>query len=196
MNMHTEYTHTVSIRCTHSNVPHDWPHPRDGSPCGENKGKKSGGHRMMSAKQTLKTFLCGLSGDEELVRERMCCAIALSLSLTHTFIHTQTKPTHTLSLNMRIQNYLLNNNNNNKKWPLVSYILVSNKRKRKKHCADWYITDTDQASPICHAHIHTHSQKYSLLDLTPICLIFFVVFVITFFRQVQIFKFFLESIFQ
>lgn len=57
-----------------------------------------------------------LSGDEELVRERMCCAIALSLSHKHTHTHEHsvtpikhTRPclerttyihTHTLTLNM------------------------------------------------------------------------------------------------
>lgn len=171
--MHTEYTHTVSIRCTHSNVPHDWPHlqGRETAPHVEKiREKKVVVIAWWAQSKHLKRFYVVYLGMKSWW-EKGCVVQLPSLSHTHTHSFTHKQNPHTLSLNMRIQNYLLNNNNN-KKWPLVSYVLVSNKRKRKKHCADWYITDTDQASPICHAHIHTHSQKYSLLDLTPICLIF------------------------
>lgn len=85
-----------------------------------------------------------LSGDEELVRERMCCAIALALSLINTHTHTHehsvtpikhTRPclerttythTHTHSKHeykMTIQT------EKTKMASYVSYILVSNKRQ-------------------------------------------------------------------
>lgn len=127
-------------------------------------------------------FLFRLSGDEELVRERMCCAIALSLSLSFTLSkHKDQVPvwrgetrTHTLThaLNMRIQNYHLNKKT--KMASYGSYVLVSNKRKKKKHCADWYITDTNQPSHISRSHSQTYTFTKIFTSITnPICLIFF-----------------------
>lgn len=86
-------------------------------------------------------FLFRLSGDEELVRERMCCAIALSLSLSFTLSkHTDQVPvwrreTHKHSLSKHENTKLpfeQQKKKKDKKWPLVSYVLVSNKRKKKK----------------------------------------------------------------
>lgn len=141
-------------------------------------------------------FLFRLSGDEELVRERMCCAIALSLSLSFTLSkHTDQVPvwrreTHTRSLNMRIQNYHLNKKT--KMASYGSYVLVSNKRKKKKHCADWYITDTNQPSHISRSHSQTYTFTKIFTSITnPICLIFFVVFVISFLGKCKSSSFFI-----
>lgn len=108
----------VSIHDAHAVfVPHDWPRPlvQETALYLEKTREASGGHRVTSAKLTFNAFLCGLTGEEELVRERMCCAIALSLSLSHTHVHTQT-PTPSFSPNMRIQNYLFEQQQQ-KKWP-------------------------------------------------------------------------------
>lgn len=107
-------------------------------------------------------------GDEELVRERMCCAIALSLCLTHSFnshnIHhvpVWRRDTHTHSLNMRIQNYHLNKKDKN---GLLCFIHLGKQQKneKNKHCADWYITDTNQASHTqSFRHIHKNIHFYN-----------------------------------
>lgn len=81
-----------------------------------------------------------LSGDEELVRERMCCAIALSLSHKHTHtrafshthkthtslsgkdhIHTHTHSKHEYKMTIQTEK--------TKMASYVSYILVSNKKQ-------------------------------------------------------------------
>lgn len=135
-------------------------------------------------------FLCG---DEELVRERMCCAIALSLSLIqshsqniqikslfgkgHTHTHTHAR-THTHSLNMRIQNYHLNKKDKN---GLLCFIHLGKQQKKKKTLCRLYITDTNQSSHICHSLSHSDTFTKIFTSITnPICLIFFVVFVISF----------------
>jgi hypothetical protein len=127
------------------------------------------------------------------------CNCPLSLSFIRSFIHSLTlakkvpiwkRDTHILY--MRIQNYHLNKKT--KMASYVSYILVSNEgRKKKKHCADWYITDTHQPSQ---SVTLTHSQKYSSLYLTPFVFdFFFCRFSNSFFRQVQMFKFFYNPFF-
>lgn len=142
--------------------------------------------------------------DEELVRERMCCAIAPSLSLsysvtlskhtdqvpvwkrTHTHTHTYT---HIFSLNMRIQNYHLNKKDKN---GLLCFIHLGKQQKKKKTLCRLYITDTNQSSHICHSLSHSDTfTKIFTSRTNPICLIFFCCFCYFFFRQVQIFKFFI-----
>ena len=137
-----------------------------------------------------------LYGDEELVRERMCCAIALSLSLSLTFIHSQNIQSHpylekgnthtlththihththtnSLSLNMRIQNYHLNKKDKNGLLCFIRLGKQQKKRKKKKHCADWYITDTNQPSHISRARRHSYTFTKIFTSITnPICLIF------------------------
>lgn len=92
----------VSIHDAHAVfVPHDWPRPlvQETALYVEKTREASGGHRVTSAKQTFNVFLCGLTGEEELVRERMCCAIALSLSISLSLIHTRSHTNaHTLFL--------------------------------------------------------------------------------------------------
>lgn len=124
-------------------------------------------------------FLFRLSGDEELVRERMCCAIALSLSLFQAFTlskHTDQVPiwrreTHPYTLNMRVQNYHLNKKDKN---GLLCFIrLGKQQKKEKKHCADLYITDTNQPLHISHSHSHSNTFTKIFTSITnPICLIF------------------------
>lgn len=139
----------VSIHDAHAVfVPHDWPRPlvQETALYVEKTREASGGHRVTSAKQTFNVFLCGLTGEEELVRERMCCAIALSLSISLSLIHTRSHTNaHTLFLSEHENTKLSfwTTTTKKKKMASVSYVLVSNKRKRKKFCADWCITDTD-----------------------------------------------------
>lgn len=126
-------------------------------------------------------FLFRLYGDEELVRERMCCAIALSLSLSfiHSLTHSQNiqitslfgegKHTHTRahtnSLNMRIQNYHLNKKDKNGLLCFIRLGKQQKKRKKKKNIVQTGIllTQTNHHTSATLAVIHTHSQKYSLL---------------------------------
>lgn len=68
------------------------------------------------------------------------------------------------------------------------FIHLGKQQKKKKNCADWYITDTTNTHRSL-PHSYTFTKIFTSRT-NPICLIFFVVFVITFFRQVQIFKFF------
>lgn len=147
-------------------------------------------------------FLFRLSGDEELVRERMCCAIALSLSLS--FIHSLTRSlkTYTSSPCLEKGNANTLSKHENTKLPFeqkrqkmasyVSYVLVSNKRKKQKHCADWYITDTNQPSHISRSHGHSYTFTKIFTSITnPICLIFFFVFVISFLGKCKSSSFFI-----
>lgn len=114
----------------------------------------------------------------------MCCAIAfsrpLSLSHSHSNVPVWRRDAHICSLNMRIQNYHLNTKDKN---GLVCFIHLGKQHKRKKkkqkHCADWYITDTNQASHVSHSHSHSYTFIKIFTSITnPICWIFFVVFVI------------------
>lgn len=123
-------------------------------------------------------FLFRLSGDEELVRERMCCAIAPSLSHsftlsvklslfgegTHTHKHTQAHTrSFSLSLNMRIQNYHLNKKDKN---GLLCFIRLGKQQKEKKQNivqTGILLTQTNSHTSVTRSVIHTHSQKYSLL---------------------------------
>lgn len=144
-------------------------------------------------------FLFHLSGDEELVRERMCCAIALSLSLIYSFTlskHTDQVPVwrrETCTLNMRIQNYHLNKKDKNGLLCFIRLGKQQKKEKKKKHCADWYITDTNQPSHISHSHSHSYTFTKIFTSITnPICLkFFFVVFVISFLGKCKSSSFFI-----
>lgn len=130
----------------------------------------------------------------------MLCNCPLSLSFIHSLKTQRSSPrlergnahTHTVThaLNMRIQNYHLNKKT--KMASYGSYVLVSNKRKKKKHCADWYITDTNQPSHISRSHSQTYTFTKIFTSITnPICLIFFVVFVISFLGKCKSSSFFI-----
>lgn len=107
--------------------------------------------------------------------------LPLSLSLSLSFTPSQNirvksrlgegrKQTRTRTLNMRIQINIWTKKIKEKrrqKWPLVSYILVSNKRKKNKKKLCRLVYYWHKPTPIARSHIHTHSQKYSLLELTP-----------------------------
>lgn len=138
-----------------------------------------------------------------------------SLSLSHSFTHSLSKHTdhvpvwrreththtlaltQTLSLNMRIQNYHLNKKDKN---GLLCFIRLGKqqkkRKKKKKHCADWYITDTNQPSHISHARSHSYTFTKIFTSITnPICLIFFVVFVISFLGKCKSSSFFYNPFF-
>lgn len=95
----------------------------------------------------------------------------------HTHTHTHAR-THTHSLNMRIQNYHLNKKDKN---GLLCFIHLGKQQKKKKTLCRLYITDTNQSSHICHSLSHSDTFTKIFTSITnPICLIFFVVFVISF----------------
>lgn len=143
----------------------------------------------MRAKLTLTyAFLFCQSGDEELVRERMCCAIALSLSHSFSQKHTEQVPVWRRDTHTKHENTKLTFEQKTKMASYVSYILVSNKRE-KKLCADWSITDKNHHT-VSHSHSHSNTFTKIFTSITnPMLDFFFVVFLI--FRQVQIFKFFI-----
>lgn len=91
----------------------------------------SSGHRVTSAKENIGRFYVVYKGMKSWWEKG--CVVQLpppshSLSLIHTFPH---KPTTTsFSPNMRIQNHLFEQ----QKMASVSYILVSNKRKKETLC--------------------------------------------------------------
>lgn len=64
----------------------------------------------------------------------------------------------------------------------VSYILVSNKKKeRKKNCADCILlTQTNNHTSATPTHAYTFTKIFTSIT-NPICLFFFVVFLISFF---------------
>lgn len=112
-------------------------------------------------------FLFRLSGDEELVRERMCCAIALSLSLSFTLSkHTDQVPVwrrethkHSLSKHENTKLPFERKKKKDKKWPLVSYILVSNKRKKKNIVQTGILlTQTNHRPSVTLTFIHIHKN--------------------------------------
>lgn len=98
---------------------------------------------------------------------------------------------HTHALNMRIQNYHLNKQKKRQNG-LLCFIHLGKQQKKKKNCAGISLTQTIHLTSVTLAAvIHTHSQKNIHFYNYPHLFDFFVVFVISFFRQVQIFKFFL-----
>lgn len=123
------------------------------------------------------------------------CPLSLSLSITHSK-HTDQVPiwrreTHPYTLNMRVQNYHLNKKDKN---GLLCFIRLGKqqKKEKKKHCADLYITDTNQPSHISHSHSHSNTFTKIFTSITnPICLIFFVVFVISFLGKCKSSSFFI-----
>lgn len=141
-------------------------------------------------------FLFRLFGDEELVRERMCCAIASSLSFTHSLKTYRSSPylekgnTHTHTHIKHENTKLTFEQKIKQRHKMASCFIHPGKQQKKEKQTNIVqtgilLTQTQQ-SHSCHSHIHTHSQKYSLLELTS----FFCCFCHSFFRQVQIFKFF------
>lgn len=146
--------------------------------------------------------------------EKGCVVQLPSLSLSHSFTHSLTLKTyrsrpclekgnththtraHTNSLNMRIQNYHLNKKDKNGLLCFIRLGKQQKKRKKKKHCADWYITDTNQPSHISHARSHSYTFTKIFTSITnPICLIFFVVFVISFLGKCKSSSFFYNPFF-
>lgn len=121
---------------------------------------------------------------------------SLSLIYSATF-KTQTVPIwireHTHTLLMRIQNYHLNKKDKN---GLLSFIHLGKQKKKEKNIVQTGILRHKPIITLSHSHSHSYTFTKIFTSLTnPICLIFFVVFVMSFFRQVQIFKFFYNPFF-
>lgn len=123
-------------------------------------------------------------------RKDVLCNCPRSLSHKHTHTHTRafshTHKTHT-SLSGKDHIHTHTHSKHEYKMTIqtektkmasyVSYILVSNKRQLVQTVYYWHNSAaTHQPLPVA----HTHSQKYSLLT-NPICFLFFVVFLISFF---------------
>lgn len=112
-------------------------------------------------------FLFRLSGDEELVRERMCCAIALSLSLSFTLSkHTDQVPvwrreTHKHSLSKH-ENTKLPFEQKKKRQKMASCFIRLGKqqKKEKKNIVQTGIllTQTNHRPSVTLTFIHIHKN--------------------------------------
>lgn len=161
--MHTEYTHTVSIRCTHSNVPHDWPclQGREAAPHVEKiRGKKSGGHRMMSAKQTLiNVSMWSIWGWRAGERKDVLCNCPLSLS--HSF--TQIKSTHTLFFSEH-ENTKLSFEQQQQQQKMAScFIRLGKQQKKKKEtlCRLVYYWHRPSIAHLSRSHSYTFTKIFT-----------------------------------
>lgn len=106
-------------------------------------------------------------------RKDVLCNCPLSLSLLHSYSlktwrsspclekgHTRSKHENTkLPFKQKKRKKKKDKNG------LLCFIHLGKQQKKNKHCADWYITDTNQPSHTIHtlSHSYTFIKKYSLL---------------------------------